>query len=75
MTADLVQSPVIGELSPSRDRLFPTPVNGSNISSRCCTGSTGWYDGSEWYKPPDVRARDELLNTYEVKPVVDRLKM
>lgn len=34
----------------------------------------GWYDGSEWYKPPDIRARDEMLNNYEVKPALDRLK-
>lgn len=37
-------------------------------------GVTGWYDGSEWYKPPDIRARDEMLNNYEVKPALDRLK-
>ncbi|CAM9435343.1 unnamed protein product [Ectocarpus sp. 4 AP-2014] len=35
---------------------------------------SGWYDGSEWYKPPDIRARDEMLNNYEVQPAVDRLK-
>lgn len=34
----------------------------------------GWYDGSEWFKPPDIRARDEMLNNYEVQPAVDRLK-
>lgn len=36
---------------------------------------SGWYDGSEWFKPPDVRARDEMLDIYEVKPAVDRLKL
>eukprot|EP00903_Cladosiphon_okamuranus_P008483 g8150.t1 len=35
---------------------------------------SGWYDGSEWFKPPDIRARDEMLNNYEVQPAVDRLK-
>lgn len=34
----------------------------------------GWYDGSEWFKPPDIRARDEMLNNYEVQPAVNRLK-
>lgn len=37
-------------------------------------GFSGWYDGSEWFKPPDIRARDEMLNNYEVQPAVDRLK-
>ena len=39
-----------------------------------CAGYAGWYDGSEWFKPPDIRARDEMLNNYEVQPAVDRLK-
>lgn len=36
---------------------------------------SGWYDGSEWFKPPDIRARDEMLNNYEVQPAVERLKV
>ncbi|CAM9572216.1 unnamed protein product [Discosporangium mesarthrocarpum] len=35
---------------------------------------SGWYDGSEYCKSPDVCARDQMLNMYEVAPVVDRVK-
>lgn len=35
---------------------------------------TGWYDGQVWVKPPEVLARDRLLGSYEVKPVLRRLK-
>ena len=36
---------------------------------------TGWYDGQTFLKPPEVLARDRLLGTYEVKPVMSRLKL
>ncbi|KAG9440212.1 hypothetical protein H6P81_020377 [Aristolochia fimbriata] len=35
---------------------------------------TGWYDGQMWVKPPEVLARDRLLGTYKVKPVIKLLK-
>lgn len=35
---------------------------------------TGWYDGQVFVKPPEVLMRDRLLGTYEVKPVLGRLK-
>ncbi|KAE8695956.1 subtilisin-like protease-like isoform 1 [Hibiscus syriacus] len=35
---------------------------------------TGWYDGQMWVKPPEVLARDRLLGSYKVKPVVKLLK-
>ena len=35
---------------------------------------TGWYDGERFVKPPEVLARDRLLGTYEVTPVMRRLK-
>ncbi|CAN0917938.1 Protein CONSERVED IN THE GREEN LINEAGE AND DIATOMS 27, chloroplastic [Linum grandiflorum] len=35
---------------------------------------TGWYDGQMWAKPPEVLARDRLLGSYKVKPVVKMLK-
>lgn len=35
---------------------------------------TGWYDGQVFVKPPEVLARDRLLGTYEVKPVLARLR-
>ncbi|KAG6490046.1 hypothetical protein ZIOFF_051328 [Zingiber officinale] len=35
---------------------------------------TGWYDGQIWAKPPEVLARDRLLGSYKVKPVIKLLK-
>lgn len=35
---------------------------------------TGWYDGQTYVKPPEVLARDRLLGTYEVNPVMKRLR-
>ncbi|CAN6441761.1 unnamed protein product [Victoria cruziana] len=36
---------------------------------------TGWYDGQMWVKPPEVLARDRLLGSYAVKPVLNRVKL
>ncbi|XP_010262155.1 PREDICTED: uncharacterized protein LOC104600739 [Nelumbo nucifera] len=35
---------------------------------------TGWYDGQIWVKTAEVLARDRLLGSYSVKPVLSRLK-
>ena len=35
---------------------------------------TGWYDGQIFIKPPEVLARDRLLGTYEVKPILQGLQ-
>ncbi|KAL5698719.1 hypothetical protein ACHQM5_029714 [Ranunculus cassubicifolius] len=35
---------------------------------------TGWYDGQIWIKSAEVLARDRLLGSYSVKPVLSRLK-
>ncbi|XP_065873548.1 protein CONSERVED IN THE GREEN LINEAGE AND DIATOMS 27, chloroplastic [Euphorbia lathyris] len=35
---------------------------------------SGWYDGQMWAKPPEVLARDRLLGSYKVKPVIKLLK-
>ncbi|GIL69293.1 hypothetical protein Vretifemale_230 [Volvox reticuliferus] len=35
---------------------------------------TGWYDGEMFVKPPEVLMRDRLLGTYEVKPVLAKLR-
>ena len=32
------------------------------------------YDGQVFVKPPEVLTRDRLLGTYEVKPVLARLR-
>jgi hypothetical protein len=39
-----------------------------------CLQETGWYDGQQFVKPPEVLARDRLLGTYEVNPVMRRLR-
>ncbi|KAK4274580.1 hypothetical protein QN277_017779 [Acacia crassicarpa] len=36
---------------------------------------TGWYDGQIWMKTAEVLARDRLLGSYTVKPVLSRLKL
>uniref|UniRef100_A0A7N1A853 Uncharacterized protein n=1 Tax=Kalanchoe fedtschenkoi TaxID=63787 RepID=A0A7N1A853_KALFE len=36
---------------------------------------TGWYDGQIWVKTAEVLARDRLLGSYSVKPVLSRLKL
>lgn len=35
---------------------------------------TGWYDGQIWVKTAEVLARDRLLGSFSVKPVLGRLK-
>lgn len=35
---------------------------------------TGWYDGQFFVKPPEILARDRLLGTYEVRPVIAKLR-
>ncbi|KAG9455697.1 hypothetical protein H6P81_000205 [Aristolochia fimbriata] len=36
---------------------------------------TGWYDGQIWVKTPEVLARDRLLGSFSVKPVLNRVKL
>jgi Conserved in the green lineage and diatoms 27 len=33
------------------------------------------YDGQTFVKPPEVLTRDRLLGLYEVKPILQRLKL
>ncbi|KAI4380869.1 hypothetical protein MLD38_007008 [Melastoma candidum] len=35
---------------------------------------TGWYDGQVWVKTTEILARDRLLGSYTVKPVLSKLK-
>ncbi|KAL8166514.1 hypothetical protein V2J09_008013 [Rumex salicifolius] len=35
---------------------------------------TGWYDGQIWVKTPEVLTRDRLLGSFQVKPILNRLK-
>ncbi|KAL6215318.1 hypothetical protein ACLB2K_014749 [Fragaria x ananassa] len=36
---------------------------------------TGWYDGQIWVKTAEVLARDRLLGSFSVKPLLSRLKV
>lgn len=49
------------------------------ISSRLSDGTvfyeeSGWYDGQTWSKPLEVQTQDRLVVTYEVQPLLKRLK-
>jgi len=35
---------------------------------------TGWYDGQLWQKPPEEKAKDHLVVTYQVQPILQRLR-
>ncbi|XP_048134165.1 uncharacterized protein ycf36 isoform X1 [Rhodamnia argentea] len=35
---------------------------------------TGWYDGQIWVKTAEILARDRLLGSFSVKPVLSKLK-
>jgi hypothetical protein len=35
---------------------------------------SGWYDGQTWTKPPELLTRDRLIVSYQVKPILQRLK-
>lgn len=35
---------------------------------------TGWYDGQTWVKTPELLARDRLLASYRVKPVLKKIR-
>ncbi len=35
---------------------------------------SGWYDGQTWQKTPEILARDRLIVTYQIQPILQRLK-
>ncbi|MBE9125092.1 CGLD27 family protein [Coleofasciculus sp. LEGE 07092] len=35
---------------------------------------SGWYDGQTWTKPSEVVTRDRLIVSYQVQPLLQRLK-
>jgi hypothetical protein len=35
---------------------------------------SGWYDGQIWQKPTTVLNRDRLIVSYEIEPIIKRLK-
>ena len=34
---------------------------------------SGWYDGQTWEKPEEVLQRDQLIVTYQIQPLLQRL--
>jgi Conserved in the green lineage and diatoms 27 len=36
---------------------------------------SGWYDGQTWIKTPEILTRDRLLVSYEVQPILKRIKI
>jgi Conserved in the green lineage and diatoms 27 len=36
---------------------------------------SGWYDGQTWQKTPEILARDRLLASYQVQPILNRIKL
>lgn len=59
--------------------LIRTYLGWSYVNERLVTAvlpyeETGWYDGQQFTKPPQVLARHQLLSTYEVVPVLRRLQ-
>ncbi|MBF2064395.1 MAG: CGLD27 family protein [Calothrix sp. C42_A2020_038] len=49
-----------------RDRLF-SPV--------IFYEESGWYDGQTWTKPEEILARDRLIVTYQIQPILRRLQL
>jgi hypothetical protein len=52
----------------------------SHINSRLRAESvvyeeSGWYDGQTWQKTAEILARDRLLATHEVQPVIRRIQL
>ena len=45
------------------------------ISEKIEYEESGWYDGQVWEKPIDWRAKDLLIAQYQVKPILDHLKL
>jgi hypothetical protein len=35
---------------------------------------SGWYDGQTWTKTPEILTRDRLLVSYEVQPILTRIR-
>ena len=50
----------------------PLPAKGAKLTEPSPPARR--YDGQVFVKPPEVLARDRLLGTYEVKPVLARLR-
>lgn len=36
---------------------------------------SGWYDGQVWVKSPEILIQDKLAGEYQVKPIIDKVKV
>ena len=36
---------------------------------------SGWYDGRTWIKTPEILIQDKLIATYQLLPIINRLKV
>lgn len=51
-----------------------TYVRSRLLSETVFYEESGWYDGQSWTKPEEVVARDRLIVTYQVQPILQRLQ-
>jgi Conserved in the green lineage and diatoms 27 len=49
-------------------------VNNRLYSESIFYEESGWYDGQTWIKTPEILTRDRLLVSYEVQPILNRIK-
>jgi len=49
-------------------------VNSRLSSATIFYEESGWYDGQLWSKPPEMLAKDRLIVTYEIQPLLRRLQ-
>jgi len=50
-------------------------IKGRLQNSTVLYEETGWYDGQTWQKPESELQKDRLLVTYEVQPILNKIKM
>jgi ABC-type uncharacterized transport system permease subunit len=49
-------------------------VSNRLMSSTIFYEESGWYDGQTWTKPAEILTRDRLIVTYQIQPILRRLK-
>ena len=43
------------------------------MSEKVIYEETGWYDGQTWIKPIELKEKESLIATLEVKPILNNL--
>lgn len=51
-----------------------TYVSSRLMDSNVVYEESGWYDGQVWNKPTDVLTRDRLVATYQIYPLLKRMR-